>query len=135
MAPDRIFYDGHCGLCHLAVRFLLLRDHRGDAFRFAPLQGVTFEQTVPPDARRDLPDSLVLQTPDGRLVSKSTAVFTALCRLGGGWGVLGAVGLAIPRALRDLGYDAIAGVRRRLFGRPADRCPVVPAELRERFEP
>ncbi len=37
---DRIYYEGHCGLCHLTVRFVLRSDRRGDeSFRFAPHQG------------------------------------------------------------------------------------------------
>ena len=37
MAPERLFYDGTCALCHGAVRFVLARDRDGSAFRFAPL--------------------------------------------------------------------------------------------------
>ena len=36
-APERLFYDGSCALCHWAVRFVLARDREGRAFRFAPL--------------------------------------------------------------------------------------------------
>jgi predicted DCC family thiol-disulfide oxidoreductase YuxK len=36
-AADRIFYDGTCGLCHLAVLFVLRYERRGEeSFRFAP---------------------------------------------------------------------------------------------------
>ncbi|HZH02738.1 MAG TPA: DCC1-like thiol-disulfide oxidoreductase family protein [Myxococcaceae bacterium] len=35
---DILFYDGGCGLCHRAVRFVLARDPAG-RFRFAPLGG------------------------------------------------------------------------------------------------
>ena len=35
---ETLFYDGQCGLCHRAVRFLLAEDRApGGAFRFAPL--------------------------------------------------------------------------------------------------
>src|SRR5579885_2416758 len=42
MAPELIFYDGHCGLCHGFVKFALARDREGARFRFAPLP----EQTL-----------------------------------------------------------------------------------------
>src|SRR2546422_4747254 len=32
-APERLFYDGSCGLCHRAVRFVLAEDRTGNAFR------------------------------------------------------------------------------------------------------
>ena len=41
-----IFYDGHCGLCHAAVRFVVARDDREEGFVFAPLGGETFRETL-----------------------------------------------------------------------------------------
>jgi predicted DCC family thiol-disulfide oxidoreductase YuxK len=32
-------------------------------------------------------------------------------------------------------YDCVARVRYRVFGRPEDLCPLVPAELRARLDP
>ena len=60
--PELLFYDGHCGLCHRSVQFLLRHDPGGRAFRFAPLQGCTFEATIPPAQRAQLPDSMVIRT-------------------------------------------------------------------------
>ncbi|MEZ6020031.1 MAG: DCC1-like thiol-disulfide oxidoreductase family protein [Planctomycetota bacterium] len=37
-SPDLVLYDGECGLCHGAVRFLLAEDTTA-RFRLAPLQG------------------------------------------------------------------------------------------------
>jgi len=68
-----VFYDGHCGLCHGFVRFLLRVD-RTRAFTFAPLQGETFTAAVPEAMRRELPDSIVVRTVDGRILVKSTAI-------------------------------------------------------------
>src|ERR1041385_7423246 len=84
LVPETLFYDGHCGLCHRSVRFLLRRDPGGRAFRFAPLQGRTFQDAVSPDRRAGLPDSMVLKTADGRLLLKSDAWLHILRRLGGG---------------------------------------------------
>lgn len=133
--PELLFYDGHCGLCHRSVRFLLRRDPGGRAFRFAPLQGRTFQDAVSPDRRAGLPDSMVLKTVDGRLLLKSDAWLHILRRLGRGWRVLAAVCAIVPRPVRDWCYDFIAAVRLRVFGRRDQLCPVVPPELRGRFDP
>ena len=72
-SKDTVFYDGSCGLCHRAVRFVLAED-REDSFRFAPLGGETFEQAVPQSARSGLPDSLLIATADGRLLTRARGV-------------------------------------------------------------
>jgi len=131
--PELLFYDGSCGLCHRAVRFVLWADPSGRAFRFAPLGGAAFEAAVPVGERGRLPDSLVVRTADGALLVRSAAVVHLLRRLGGGWRVLAAALAAVPRPLRDLGYDLVARVRFRLFARPPDACPRVPPGLRDRF--
>src|SRR5271170_1770659 len=79
-SADRIFYDGVCGLCQGYIRFLIRRDRAGDKFRYAPLQGTTFEALVPPERRRSLPDSLVVLTNDGRLLIRSDGVIHILRR-------------------------------------------------------
>jgi len=134
-ATETIYYDGHCGLCHRWVRFLLAGDSDGRLFRFAPLQGETFRARVAESARARLPDSVVLQSADGSLRVRSAAVVHVLRRMGGGWSALGAAIRLIPRPLRDGLYDWIARGRYRLFARQADLCPVMPAELRKRFDP
>jgi predicted DCC family thiol-disulfide oxidoreductase YuxK len=130
-----MFYDGHCGLCHGAVRFVIGEDRAGTAFRFAPLQGATFQRLVPPAQRAELPDSVVVQTADGQLLVRSDAFLHILSKLGGGWNILANVLGVVPRGLRDLVYDFVARVRFRVFGRREDLCPVIPAELRRRFDP
>jgi predicted DCC family thiol-disulfide oxidoreductase YuxK len=130
-----LFYDGHCGLCHRAVKFVLKHDRSGNAFRFAPLQGPTFESRVSVNQRKGLPDSIVVLTREGPLLVRSDAFIHILKRLGGGWAMLGGTLEVIPRPMRDLAYDFIARVRYRVFGTRADLCPIVPADLRARFDP
>jgi predicted DCC family thiol-disulfide oxidoreductase YuxK len=135
-----LFYDGHCALCHRSVKFVLKHDRSGRLFRFAPLQGPTFEARVPPDAgfdgkRAGLPDSVVVLTSEGALLTKSNAFLHVIRRLGGGWGTLAAVLGVIPRSLRDAAYDIIARVRYRVFGKRDEWCPVIAPELRARFDP
>jgi len=133
-APDRVFYDGTCGLCHGFVTFLLARDPDGSRFRFAPLQGTTFAALVPERERAGLPDSIVVRRADGKLIVRAAAVAHTLRRLGGWWALVGAVIGAHPAFVADPVYDRVASVRHALFRRPADACPVVPVGLRGRFE-
>jgi predicted DCC family thiol-disulfide oxidoreductase YuxK len=129
-----IFYDGGCGLCHRAVRFAIARDPDGSRFRFAPLGGKTFPRLVLEGRRAGLPDSLVVLTPDGSLLLRSAAMIHILERIGGPWRLQGRLLALVPQGMRDLGYDAMARVRYRLFGRPVDACPVTLPALRARFE-
>lgn len=133
--PELLFYDGNCALCHGAVKFVLKRDRSGQKFRFAPLQGETFANSVPENARKRVPDSIVVLTRTGELLVRSTAFVHILRQLGGAWKVAAGLLRAIPRPIRDFMYDFIARVRYRIFGRRSDVCPVVPARLRSRFDP
>lgn len=92
----RVFYDGTCGLCHRAVRFLLAED-RHESFRFAALH--------------------------------------VLARLGGLWRVVAAIARLVPARLLDALYDGVARIRARVFARPGETCPLMPKELRARFDP
>jgi predicted DCC family thiol-disulfide oxidoreductase YuxK len=131
---ERIFYDGHCGLCHRAVRFVIARDPEGQRFRFAPLQGTTIEKLVPAEQRAGLPDSVAVLADDGRLLVRSDAFIHILRRLGGFWRFAAGIIGVVPRAIRDGVYDFIARVRYRIFGRRVEVCPVTPAKLRARFD-
>ena len=128
-----IFYDGHCGLCHRWVRFVLAED-RDRLFALSPLQGELIQQKVPDPQRQQLPDSMVLHRGDGELLVRSSAVLHILDRLGGGWRVIGGCGRMVPRRFRDLLYTGVAAVRRKLYPEPEATCPMVPEHLRERFQ-
>lgn len=133
--PEVAFYDGDCGLCHRFVRLCLAEDVAGRAFRFAPLQGPTFTTCVSEEARAAVPDSFVVLRIDGDLLVRSSATAHILCGLGGHWRLLGHALFAVPRPLRDLGYDLVARVRKHVFAKPEGLCPIVPPHLGERFLP
>ena len=138
--PARLFYDGDCGFCHRAVRIVLSEDLNTTdeiALRFAPLAGPTFERLT--DTRDDiqadkLPDSIVLILEDGQLLTRSAAAIEIASRLGGLWRGLAVVGAALPAEPLDAAYDAVARVRKKLFAKPNDACPILPPELRARFD-
>ena len=128
---DTVFYDGTCGLCHRAVRFVLAEDASGTAFDFSPLGGERFAADIgEPD---ELPDSVLVRTADGKVLVRSDAVVHILTRLGGVWRVLGVAYGAIPTNMRNAMYDFVARVRYRIFGRAKDACPLLPPDLRARF--
>jgi predicted DCC family thiol-disulfide oxidoreductase YuxK len=130
---DIIFYDGTCGLCHRFVRWTLAHDPEGK-FRLSPLQGETLRQAIPEEERAKLPDSVVVLTTEGKLLSKSAAARYVAEELGQR-GRARFIGF-FPRWLADLGYDMIARSRYMLFGRNrGDMCPLVPPELHDRFLP
>ena len=134
-STERIFYDGDCGVCHWSVGFVARHDPDGKTFRFAPLDGESFENSVPAELRRQLPDSMVVQTADGSVLLRSEGVVHILRRLGSFWRPLGWALAIVPRPLRDFFYDRFARIRHRLVRRPQGVCPMVPVELRRRFDP
>jgi len=133
--PITVFYDGHCGLCHGLVRFLIVRDPDGAKFQYAPLQGEYCVQVISHTQRQNLPDSIVVRTDEGKLLVKSAAVVYLLKRISGLWYMVGVVLEILPTKLRDFGYDCSARVRRRLFSTTENTCPLVPPNLQNRFHP
>ena len=131
---DRIYYDGGCGLCHRTIRWILSEDRAGSIFRLAPLDSESFRSRTTEAQRGELPDSVIVIPAEGPLLSRSAAVLRILLRLGGYWRMMGWLGSVMPRALLDVPYNLIARVRHRLFRKPSTACPILPPDLRERFE-
>jgi predicted DCC family thiol-disulfide oxidoreductase YuxK len=132
---DTLFYDGDCGLCHRAVLFALRHDPEGVRFRYAPIGSVTFTDTFSEAARRELPDSVIVRTADGRTLTRWAAVQRIAEQSGGVWGRMARVAGILPHWLLNWGYDGVARIRKHLFAKPAGSCPILPAELRGRFLP
>src|SRR5271157_771360 len=104
-----VVFDGHCGLCNRAVRWLVRRDS-GDRVRFAAFESEKVAE----------------------MLVRSDAVVALLGELPRPWGWV-AVGLGwIPRALRDVGYRLVARWRYRIWGR-LESCPIPTPEERKRF--
>ena len=135
-----VLYDGVCGLCNRAVRFVLRRDRDG-LFRFAPLQGELARAALarhglaPPAADSSDPGTLYVVIDAGgrdeRLLARSEAVLFILRNLPLYW-VAAALFRILPRFLRDALYDFVARRRYRWFGR-YDTCPLPRPEDRARF--
>ena len=133
--PERlVLYDGVCGFCDGAVRWLLARDPVG-RLTFAPLQGETAAalRRRHPEIPCDL-DTMVYVETDAegeRVHLRSEAVFRVLAEIDGPWRRV-ALLRRLPRWLREAGYRLFARYRYRIFGK-LDACPVPEPPERARF--
>jgi predicted DCC family thiol-disulfide oxidoreductase YuxK len=137
-----LLYDGVCGFCNWAVRFILKYDRR-QLFRFASLQSEFAKRILAKhgaDASRldtlyvvlhssGQPDALAGQE---LLLSRSDAVLFVLNELGGMWRALGRILRVLPRVVADCGYRTFAKHRYSIFGR-YDSCPLPSPATRSRF--
>lgn len=127
-----VLFDGVCNLCQGSVQFLLTRDGPG-RLRFASLQSEAARALL---ASRGVtlpegdPDSILLVEGE-RVYSHSDAALRIARHLPGVWRV-GAVGLVLPRFLRDAVYRWVARNRYRWFGR-TESCWLPTPALRARF--
>ena len=128
-AAPVLFYDGTCGLCARSVQWSLRHDARG-VLRFAPLQGATYAALADSDKPGQV-ETMVLRDGDGMHL-RSDAVLRLLRHIGGFWSVLGSVGRACPRPVRDALYRYVAAHRIAWFG-TADQCALPEPAERERF--
>ncbi|MBL0062502.1 MAG: DUF393 domain-containing protein [bacterium] len=135
MNNDKIiaYYDGHCGLCHMAVVFLLKRDQSGIIY-FAPIQSELYKTFANVKKIALTPRSiLVYNETEGRMLSESAAVFYLLRNCGGFWrGVVGVWDMVPIRFWNRL-YRLVASVRHRLFAKPKGLVPELPELLKSGF--
>jgi predicted DCC family thiol-disulfide oxidoreductase YuxK len=124
-----VLFDGVCNFCSWSVRFI----HRHDdgTLRFAPLQSdVAGDLLAAHGLEPDYFDSLVYIGPEGVHTKSDGAVHIARhmdLPYSLGWHLR-----YVPRVLRDVGYDLVARIRYRVWGKK-DECMVPDAELRDRF--
>lgn len=127
-----VLYDGVCGLCARAVRWLINHDRDG-VLRFAPLQGTTTAtlRATYPDIPQNL-DSVVL-IDNGRMYLRSKVFLYGARHLTAPW--RWAYHLRwMPGWLLDLGYRLVAAVRYRLWGK-FDQCQIPTADDLRRLLP
>lgn len=119
-----VLYDGSCGVCGWAVRWVLRRDRRR-AFRFAPLDSAEGRRLL--DRHGVVSDGGTVVVLDaGETFVRGDAVLRILRRLGGAWHLL-RVGSLLPRPLRNALYDWVARHRGRL-GKTLRSRPISDAE-------
>ena len=128
-----ILFDGVCNLCSGVVQWVIAHDPLA-TFRFAPLQSeaarhelAKFDGEIDLDA---LSDSLLLIDDDG-VHAQSTATLRVARHLKFPYSLF-AVGMIVPRSVRDAVYRILARHRYRWFGR-RDTCLMPSPEIRWRF--
>ena len=130
-----MLYDGVCGFCNRMNQFVLERDAAG-LFDFASLQSPTGQGMLTKFGKDagDLNTFYVVkdyQSGDPSVLDKSSAALFVVRTIGGPWRMLGAFAV-LPTVILNVGYDLVARIRYRLFGR-YDRCPLPAHEHRRRF--
>lgn len=126
-----LFFDGECGFCSAAVRWVARRDKRG-RISFAPLQGrLAGELGLSRHAAPEGGTLVLMREPDGKVWTRSDACLELAWVLGGGWRVL-LVLKGIPRCIRDAAYRWVADHRQRWF-KVESACGMPDKELRKRM--
>ncbi|MBA2355167.1 MAG: DUF393 domain-containing protein [Acidobacteria bacterium] len=124
-----VIFDGDCGFCQRAIRFI----HRHDAvghFRFAARQSPAGIRLLGESGSGVAPNSLVLVDDAGTWL-RSDGVLRIAARLDWPWS-LARAGLLVPRGVRDLAYRGVAAIRHRISQRlPA--CALPDAALRRKI--
>src|SRR5580692_12436677 len=110
-----MLFDGLCGLCNTAVRWVSQRDH-ADRFRFAPQQSdlaaaILSRHGIDQEAMLES-NSVYLVLDAGsaheRLLTQSDVTVNMLLILGGRWRVWGMILRAVPRFVRNAAYRMFA---------------------------
>ena len=128
-----VLFDGVCGFCDAAVRWLVRCDPEG-RLRFAPLQGETAARLRArhPGIPEGLETLVYVPASDGdEIYLRSEAVFRACAAISGSPRWVGILA-RLPRALTDLAYRLFARGRYRVFGR-LDTCRIPGPGERERM--
>ncbi len=126
-----LLYDGTCGVCSLAVQWVLAHE-RSHSLRFAAIESsVGSELRALAGVATDVDSILWTELRDGRVHAdvRSSAMLRVLGYVGGPWRLLAALRV-VPAFLRDAGYRAFAKLRYRFR---AGACLVPTAEERARF--
>ena len=125
-----VLFDGTCGFCEGAVRFIARRDPIG-YFRFAPAQWPQAQAVLAARGlTREAARSLVLIEGDD-VYLRSTASLRIAAHLSAPWR-WARVLVWVPLPIRDVVYRIVAAARHRLAGR-STACELPPPELRGRL--
>jgi predicted DCC family thiol-disulfide oxidoreductase YuxK len=139
-----VVFDGECGFCNGAIRWLLKRD-RSDRLRFAPSSDPVVAEILAshgyvaagnPQTNEKATDTiLVLRevgTPVEDLLVRSNAILACLRALPQPWRIWATLLRLFPRPIRESAYRFVAANRYRVAGR-YDVCPMPTAAERAHF--
>ncbi len=110
-----VLFDGVCHLCDGAVRFIL-RKEKSSVLRFAPLQSDAGKKLL---SKYGYPDNYLggmILIENNRAHDGSSAVLRIAGKMRFPWNC-SLILLVLPKPVRDLGYQIIASLRYRIFGK------------------
>ena len=117
-----LLFDGVCNLCNTSVKWVLLRDKKGE-FKFAAIQSEAGQSLLKSFGLDNQPLESVI------LISGRQAYIKS--KLGGIW-TIALVFRLVPRPVRDAIYDWVAKNRYRWFGKQ-EQCLLPQPEWKDRF--
>ena len=123
MIENIIYYDGECGLCHLAVRFILRVDSKGN-FYFSPLSNL--------DINLKNIDSIILKK-DNKVFYEGMAIIMIFQNIDNNWNYLAKVLKLIPINVLDTAYRWVSRNRAKISVKKVSSCPMVPSYYQKRF--
>ena len=123
MVENVIYYDGECGLCHLAVRFILRIDSKSK-FYFSPLSNL--------DNNLKNIDSIILKK-GNKVFYEGQAVIMIFKNIDNNWNYLAKVLNLIPINVLDAAYRWVSRNRAKVSVKKVSSCPIVPSYYQKRF--
>ena len=123
MVENVIYYDGECGLCHLAVRFILRVDSKSK-FYFSPLSNL--------DNNLKSIDSIILKK-GNKVFYEGQAIIMIFEDIDNNWNYLANVLKLIPINVLDTAYRWVSRNRAKVSVKKVSSCPIVPSSYQKRF--
>ena len=123
MVKNVIYYDGECGLCHLAVRFILRVDSKSK-FYFSPLSNL--------DNNEKNIDSIILKK-GNEVFYEGQAIIMIFENIDNNWNYLAKVLKLIPINVLDTAYRWVSRNRAKVSVKKVSSCPIVPRSYQKRF--
>ena len=123
MVENVIYYDGECGLCHLAVRFILRVDSKSK-FYFSPLSNL--------DNNWKNIDSIILKK-GNKVFYEGQAIIMIFENIDNNWNYLARVFKLIPINVLDTAYRWVSRNRAKVSVKKVSSCPIVPSSYQKRF--
>ena len=123
MVENIIYYDGECGLCHMAVKFILKVDSK-NKFYFSPLSNF--------DNKLKNIDSIILKSGD-KVFYESQAIIMVFENIDNNWNYLAKVLKLIPINVLDTAYRWVSRNRAKISVKKVSSCPMVPSYYQKRF--
>ena len=123
MVENVIYYDGECGLCHLAVRFILRVDSKSK-FYFSPLSNL--------DNNLKNIDSIIFKK-GNKVFYEGQAIIMIFENIDNNWNYLAKVLKLFPVNVLDTAYRWVSRNRAKVSVKKVSSCPIVPNSYQKRF--